>query len=182
VSALDFLISAEAWASSAGAEPHAPSITGIIFPLVNFLIFSFIIYRYALPAVRSFLKSRREDVSASIQDAAQGKQKAAAVVQEYQGRLARVEQEIQSIQASLRADGEREKTKLLREAQGVAVKIKEDARFLADQEVKIARRKIRAEMANQAEANARELVKRHLSAGDQGRLVEDFIQNIGPTR
>jgi F-type H+-transporting ATPase subunit b len=182
VSPLDFLITAEAWASRAGAEHHAPSLTGIIFPLVNFLIFALIIYRYALPPVRSFFKSRREEVLTAIQDAAQSKQKAAAVVQEYQGRLARLDQEIHSIQASLRADGEREKTRLLREADGLAVKINEDARFLADQEVKIARRKIREEMANQAEANARELVKRHLSAGDQGRLVEDFIHNIGQIR
>jgi len=64
----------------------------------------------------------------------------------------------------------------------LAAKIKEDAGFLADQEVKIARQKVREEMAARAEAAARELVRRNLSAADQGRLVEDFIQNIGPTR
>jgi F0F1-type ATP synthase membrane subunit b/b' len=64
----------------------------------------------------------------------------------------------------------------------MAVKIKEDADFLADQEVKIARQRIREEMANQAEATARELVRRNLSAADQSRLVQDFIQSIGQTR
>jgi F-type H+-transporting ATPase subunit b len=90
-----------------------------------------------------------------------------------------VEEESQTIVASLRAEGEREKAKLLSDAQTLAAKIKEDARFLADQEVRMARQKIREEMAGQAEARARELVQRHLSAADQGRLVEDFLQSIG---
>jgi F-type H+-transporting ATPase subunit b len=90
-----------------------------------------------------------------------------------------VEQEIQSIAASLRAEGEREKLKLLSDAQTLAAKIKEDAGFLADQEVRVARQRIRAEMAGQAEARARELLQHHLSSADQGRLVGDFIQSIG---
>jgi F-type H+-transporting ATPase subunit b len=170
---------AQAWASAAAAEQHAPSIHDIWFPLANFLIFAFIIVRYALPLVRNFLQSRRDEVLATVREAAAKKQQAEAIVQDYRGRLARVEQESQTIAASLRAEGEREKAKLLSDAQTLAVKIKEDARFLADQEVRMARQKIREEMAGEAEARAGELVQRHLSATDQGRLVEDFIQSIG---
>jgi len=170
---------AQAWASAAEAEHHAPSIHQIWFPLGNFLIFAFIIVRYALPLVRSFLQSRRDEVLATVREAAAKKQQAEAIVQDYKGRLARVEQEVQSIAAALRAEGEREKTKLLGDAQVLAAKIREDARFLADQEVKVAKQKMREEMANQAEARARELVQDHLSSADQGRLVGDFIQNIG---
>jgi F-type H+-transporting ATPase subunit b len=182
LSLLELFTTAGAWASAAGAEHHAPSIHGIWFPLANFLIFAYLIKRFAIPPVRDFLRSRCQELLTSIQGAAESKQKAEAVVQDYKGRLARVDREIQSIQASLRAEGERQKTKLLQEAEGMAVNIRDDARFLADQEVKIARQKIRKEMAEQAEARARELVQRHLSASDQGRLVNDFIQIIGQTR
>ena len=173
---------AQAWASAAEAEHHAPSIHQIWFPLGNFLIFAFIIVHYALPLVRNFLRSRYDEVLSAVRAAALKKQQAEAIVQDYKGRLARVEQELQSIAASLRDEGEREKAKLLRDAQTLAAKIKEDARFLADQEVKVARQKFREEMASQAEATARELIQHHLSAADQGRLVEDFIQSIGQVR
>jgi F-type H+-transporting ATPase subunit b len=169
----------QAWASAAEAEQHAPSIHDIWFPLANFLIFAFIIVHYALPLVRNFLRSRRDEVLTTLQQAAAKKQQAEAVVQDYKGRLARAEQERQSITASLRAEGEREKAKLLSDAQILAAKIKEDARFLADQEVRMARQKIREEMAGEAEARARELIQHHLSPSDQGRLVEDFIESIG---
>lgn len=173
---------AQAWASSAQAEHHAPSINDIWFPLGNFIIFAFIIVRYGLPSVRNFLQSRHEEVVAALKDSAAKKQQAESVVRDYRGRLARLDEEVQSIRDSLRDEGAREKTRLLDEAQTLAAKIKEDARFLADQEVKAARQKIRDEMAHQAEARARELVRRHLSSADQTRLVEEFIHSIGQVR
>jgi F-type H+-transporting ATPase subunit b len=182
LSLFDLFITTQAWASAAEAEHHAPSINDIWLPLGNFLIFAFIIIRYAFPPVRNFLQSRHDEVLAAINQAATKKQQAEAVVKDYRARLARLHQEVESIQAALRDEGEREKTKLLRDAETLAAKIKEDAHFLADQEVKVARQKIRLEMARQAEATARELVQRNLSAADQGRLLEDFIQSIGQVR
>jgi F-type H+-transporting ATPase subunit b len=182
VSPVELFGIAQAWASAAEAEHHAPSIDQIWFPLANFLIFLFIIVRYGLPPVRNFLRSRHDQVLATLQEAAAKKHQAEAIVQDYKSRLAHLEQEVQSIQASLRAEGEREKTKLLAETQLLAAKIKEDAQFLADQEVKVARQKIREDIANQAESTARELVQRELSPTDQDRLVEDFVGAIGQVR
>jgi F-type H+-transporting ATPase subunit b len=182
VSVFEFFGAAQVWASAAEVENHVPPISEIWFPLGNFLIFAFIIVYYALPPVRNFLRSRRDEVIALIQEASAKKQRAEAIVQDYRERLARLDQEVQAIKASLQAEGEREKTKLLSEMQTLAVKIKEDTRFLADQEVKAARQKIREEMASQAEATARDLIQRHISATDQGRLVEQFIQDIGKVR
>jgi F-type H+-transporting ATPase subunit b len=179
VTLIEFLTVAPAWASAAEAEHHAPSIHDIWFPLANFLIYAFIIVKFVLPLVRDFLKSRREEVVNTIAQASAKKAEAEALVSEYQNKLAGIDREIQAIQASLRDEGEREKAKLLNEASLLAAKVKEDARFLADQEIKIARQKVRQEMAEQAEANARTLIQRNLSAADQNRLVQDFIQNIG---
>jgi F-type H+-transporting ATPase subunit b len=182
VSYLEILSVAQAWASAAEAEHHAPSITQILFPLGNFLIYAYIIKRFALPLVRDFLRSRREGILTSIETAAESKKQAAAVVSSYQAKLAGIQREVDAIQAELQAEGEREKGKLIAEAETLAAKIKDDAVFLADQEVKIARQKIRYDMAVQAESTARELLGRHLSSGDQDRLAEDFIQSIGRTR
>jgi F-type H+-transporting ATPase subunit b len=182
VSYLEILTVAQVWASAAEAEHHAPSITQILFPLGNFLIYAYIIKRFALPVVLDFLRSRRAEILTSIESAAESKKQAEAVVSGYQAKLASIQREVDALQAELRADGEREKSKLIGEAETLATKIKDDAVFLADQEVKTARQKIRYEMAVQAESSARELLGRHLSSGDQDRLAEDFIQSIGRTR
>ena len=182
---LDLFTTAQLWASEAashGAEHHAPPITDVIFPALNFLIYAFIIVKYALPAVRSFLKSRREEVIATMSQASAKLAAAQGMVDEYQAKLAAVDREVQTLQATLRDEGERDKAKLLADANAMAAKVKDDARILADQEVKMARQKIREEMAIQAEATARALLQRNLSVDDQNRLADEFIQSIGQAR
>jgi F-type H+-transporting ATPase subunit b len=184
VSSQDFLglfTIAQAWAAG-GAEHHAPSITEVIFPALNFLIYAFIIVKFALPPVRSFLQHRRDEVVATMAQASAKKAAAQALVDEYKTKLAAVDQQVQSLQATLRDEGERDKAKLVGEANAMAAKIKADAGILADQEVKMARQKIREDMAIQAEATARALLERNLSVDDQNRLADEFIQNIGQAR
>lgn len=181
MSLLELFTTAQAWAAG-GAEHHAPPISDIIFPTLNFLIYAFIIVKYAFPLVRNFLRSRREEVISVITLASAKKQQAEAVVREYRTKVAGLEKETEAILASWREEAEREKAKLLSDAQDLAAKIKADARFLADQEVRIARQKIREEMANQAEAMAEELVRRQLTPADQSRLAAEFIEQIGQAR
>lgn len=172
---------AQAWAAG-GAEHHAPSITEVIFPALNFLIYAVIIVKFAFPPVRSFLKTRRDEVVATMAQASAKKAAAQALVDEYKAKLTALDQQVRSLQATLRDEGERDKAKLVGEANAMAAKIKADASILADQEVKMARQKIREDMAIQAEATARALLQRNLSADDQNRLADEFIQSIGQAR
>lgn len=176
---------AQLWASEAathGAAHHTPSIDDIWLPVGNFLIYAFILVKFALPLVRDFLKTRRDEVLSTITQAAAKKQAAEALVSEYNSKMAGLGNEIQTMQAAFRDEGEREKARLVREAEALALKIRDDAVFLAEQEVKVARQQLRQDMANQAEATARAWVETHLSAADQNRLAEEFIANIGQTR
>jgi F-type H+-transporting ATPase subunit b len=179
VSGLDLLTATNAWASAAGAEHHVPTIGEVVLPAINFVIYAAVLYYFALPAIRNLLRSRREEIGTAIAQASAKKQQAEALVNEYRAKIARVGQEGQSIQASRRADAEQEQVKMLSEAEAMAAKVREDARFLADREVSIARETLREELAGQAEAMARELVQRNISAADQGRLAQEFIQHIG---
>ena len=55
MSVLEFFTTAQAYASAAAeAEHHAPSINDIWFPLANFLIYAFIIVKFAFPLIRRF--------------------------------------------------------------------------------------------------------------------------------
>jgi F-type H+-transporting ATPase subunit b len=182
VSLFELFVGAQAWASAAGAEHHGPSIHEIWFPLGNFLIFAFLIWRYALPPVRGFLQSRRQEFLAAVEEISAKKRQAESLVQDYRSRLAGLDNEIAALRVSLRDEGEREKNKLLSEARTLAAKISDDADLLANQEVLTARQQLRREMAAQAEVLAQELLRRHISAPDQGRLVEGFIRSIGQPR
>ena len=177
---LTALFLSDLWAAtSAGVEEHAASATQLFYPLINFLIFAYLIKRLLLPLVKNYLRSRREEIVAALGEADESKKRAEAMVQEYRARMARLEEEMKRLREELRADGEREKAKMLREAEETAAKIKVDADFLAEQEIKLARQRLREEIARLAQAAAQKLIQSHLTPADQERLVEEFLSGVG---
>jgi len=174
------LFLSDLWAAtSAGVEGHAASATQLFYPLINFLIFAYLIKRFLLPLVKNYLRSRREEIVAALGEADESKRRAEAMVREYRARMARLEEEMKRLREELRADGEREKAKMLREAEETAAKIKVDTDFLAAQEVEMARQKLREEIARLAQAAAQKLIQSHLMPADQKRLVEEFLSGVG---
>ena len=174
---------AEAWAAAApGAHGHAPSMTSLIYPIINFLIFAFLIYRFVLPPARLYLASRRDEILGAVRSADERKEKADSAVRAYRDRLASVDNETKTLLETLRAEGERERAKILREAEELASKIRADADFVSQQEIKIARQQIREEIAQIARETAESAIRSNLRAADQERLVEQFLHGIEGVR
>lgn len=178
----ELISSAQEWAaSSAGAEAHSAPVTNLVFPLFNFLIFIYLLKRFVVPLINSHLHSRREGIIDAVKTAKEGKEHAEAVLLEYRTRLVRLDEETKMIREAIREEGEREKAKLLRDAEDLAIKIRADADFLAQQEEKIARQQLRAEMARIARAAAEKEVRANLRTTDQERLIDQFLAGIGDT-
>jgi F-type H+-transporting ATPase subunit b len=169
-------------APAIAAEEHAPSVGELIFPLINFLIFLYLIKRFALPLVRDYFKGRHTAIADAVREANEARERAEALVRDYRNRLAKLDQEIQAIREALRADGEKEKAKLLAEAAEVRARINADAGFLADQEARLARQELRREIVGAARAAAEKLVEDNLTAADQERIVSDFLSEVGAAR
>ena len=171
------------WAApAAAAEEHAPAIGQLLFPLINFLIFVYLLKRYALPLARDYLKSRRDQIVAALKESSESKQRAEALVRDYKGRLHRLDQETRQIRDALKAEGESEKARLLAEAEEAAARIRADADFLADQETKLARQELRREIARTAVPAAAKIVQDNLTAVERKRMVEEFLSEVGGTR
>lgn len=173
----------QVWASSsAGAEGYSAPITQLIYPLINFLIFLYILKRFLLPMITDHLRSRREGIMTAVKTADEAKAQVEAELRDYRDRLSHMDEEIKRIRETLRAEGEREKANLLREAEELASKIKVDTDFLAQQEVKVARQQTREEIARTARAAAEKIIKSEFKAADQQRLLEQFLLGIGEAR
>ncbi len=183
MSFLAALFSSVVWAAPAvEAEEHAASVGELIFPLVNFLIFLYLIKRFVFPLARDYFRSRREGIAQSIREADEAKQRADALVRDYENRLAKLSEEIRSIRAALRAEGEREKAKLLSEAKEIAERIKADTDFLAEQEVRLARQEIRRNIVDAARTSAEKIIQQNFTVEDQKRMVSEFLSEVGAAR
>jgi F-type H+-transporting ATPase subunit b len=166
-------------APAAAAEEHAAPISHIIYPLLNFLIFLYLLRRFAVPLARAYFRSRREELARTVNEAAAAREAAAVRLNEYKDRWAALQAEIKKIHETYIAEGETEKTKLLEEGRMLAAKIKADADFVAVQEGKVAQRKLRQAIARAAHDAAAATIRTHLTADDHKRLVDEFVTGLG---
>lgn len=169
-----------AWAAGDG-EAHATSVVDLIFPAINFLIFAYLAKRYAIPPLKEHLKKRREGLINSVAEANQAKVQADKILQRYKSLVQNLNEESAQIRAGLKAEGERETARMLAEAEEFAAKLKTDADFVAEQEVKMARQQIRGELANLAEQAAERAITGQLTDADQDRLLADFADHVRGT-
>jgi F-type H+-transporting ATPase subunit b len=182
IGTVNLVMLAGAAALFAAEEHHAAPISQIIYPAINFLIFAYILKRFALPPVMGFLAARRESVVKTVAEAADEKRRADAFVADYRNRLAKLEQEIEGIRSELRAEGERDKARILREAEELAAKIKSDAGLQVEQEFKAARYRVRREIAGRAREAAEALLQTQITEADHKRLAEEFVADLGGPR
>jgi F-type H+-transporting ATPase subunit b len=75
-------------------------------------------------------------------------------------------------------EGEREKERIIAEARQIGEKIKEQAALTAQQELKMAKRRVQDETASMTIELAEELLKKHLTPKDHERLVDDYIEHM----
>ena len=166
-----------AWAAG-GGEAHSSSVLDLIFPLINFLIFAYLAKRYAIPPLKDHLKKRREGIINSVAEANEAKGQAEKFLRHYKTLLQNLGEESAALRDTLKAEGEREKARIMDAAEEFATKLEADANFMAEQEMKMARQQIRGELAALAEEAADRALALQLTDTDQDRLISDFAQYL----
>lgn len=157
------------------AEHHAPSPSGLIYPFINFAIYSFVLWKYAWPAVRGYLSDRRENTLTALEAAKAVKAEAEALKAEYDEKLRNLEEEARKARADVLATAELEARNLVEQAKRSAERIRNDARLVADEEVARAKRSLREESAALVAQLAGEMVSKQVGPADQARFVTEFV-------
>ena len=167
-----------AWAAS-DAHGGGSSLLTLGFFAINFLIFAFVIRRFTRDLIRRKLKERHETVVHALEEAKKAKEEADALRQEYDTKLANLAVEEEQLRSQAVEAAERERQRLMEEAQQMAERAKAEAQLIAQREVEEARRLLRREVATQAVAIATELIQKNVTRGDNRRLVEQLVQEVG---
>ncbi len=129
--------------------------------------------------IRKGLKDRREGIARTLAEAESAKEAAEAKYREYSKKLAKAMEEIDKITTSIRREGELEREKILAAAKEMAVKIETEAESKASSVVTSARAELREEAARLAVELAEVMLKKQVSAADQQRLVDEYMQKVG---
>jgi F-type H+-transporting ATPase subunit b len=169
-------------ACAAEAAHHADSTAQLKdfgYRLLSFLILVAILAWGAKKAnVKGLLAARQAAVDKALQEAAAAREAAEEMLAEYSEKLEKATLEIDNIHQAIRQEGEAEKARIIAEAHEAAARIREQAKASANQEVQMARARLRAETARLAVRLAEESLRSSVTAADQERFVDEYLNKV----
>lgn len=174
------LTSAAAALAASGGEHHDAGIPWLtlLFSTVNVLIFAWVLNKFAMPSIRAWVKDRHDRIIRDLNAADEARAEATRIKAEWERRLAELEAGIATMRAQAQQDAERERERILAEAQKTAERIQRDAEQAAAAEIRQVRTQLRAELTRRAMDLAEQSVRERWNDADQDRFVSDFIKQV----
>ena len=179
---LSIFILVPAAAFAAGGGGHADSgavLKDFLYRCFNFALMAGLLAYFVTKPIRKGLKGRTEEIEKTLADAEAAKAAAEAKHKEYSEKLAKATEEIAGITEAIRREGELERDKIIAAAKDMADKIEREADNKAAGVVAKARIELREEASRLAVELAEDMLKKQVSADDQKRLVEEYMQKMG---
>lgn len=157
------------------AGHHGIDVTSLIASFVNFFILLSLFIFLFRDKLSTFLKERRAAIETELNEAARLRKEAEAKRQEYTERLAKLDEELEAIKRDMIAAGIKERDRILAEAEEKAARMRKEAEFLIEQQVKQLREDLTREAAESAVAAAEELLQKATTSFDQQRLAQEYL-------
>jgi F-type H+-transporting ATPase subunit b len=179
---LALLLATPAAAFAAGGGGHADGgvvLKDFLYRCFNFALMVGVLVYFVNKPIRKGLKERSAGIEKTLAEAEAAKQAAEAKHREYTEKLAKATEEIAGITASIRHEGELERDKIIAAAKEMATKIEREAENKAAGVVAKARTELREEASRLAVELAEDMLKKQVSADDQKRLVDEYMQKVG---
>lgn len=146
--------------------------------LMNFALFAYIVVRFGRKPLQEALKNRKQTIMKEIDAATKMKEEAAKRLDKYEDKLKHIDDEMERIKADFRAQGEREKERILADAREKKERMLKDAQFMIEQEVKQMRTVLMRETVEAAMKAAEELLTSKVGAADHDRVAEDYVKQL----
>lgn len=158
------------------AHHHAPALSDLLFPAINFAIYLVIVVRFVIPAMREFLRRRRADVVQAESEGSAALARAEQDLAAKKARLASLKTEAESLRQDLVAIATRQGERVVAQAEESGKRRVADAQLLAEQESRRALGEVRAELAREAANLAEQRIRTALTADDQRTFVQQFLK------
>ncbi|MGK3997839.1 F0F1 ATP synthase subunit B family protein [Sorangium sp. So ce1024] len=146
--------------------------------VLNFGLLAFIIYRFGRKPLSEALKKRKQTIMQELDNASRLKKEAEERLDEYEDKLTRLEETLAELKAEYAAQAELEKAHVLAEAEQRRVRMRRDAEFRIEQELKEARAILLQEAVQNAVAAAEELLRQRVNREDLDRVNEEYLKAI----
>ena len=158
--------------------PH-PSLGDLFLPVVNFLLFAFLLTRFLRGPIQEFFRERTARLREALEAGARARQEATALRATLLRDMEQLPAVLEQLRKDLRLTAEREAESILTVAKRASERVRNDARLLAEHEFAAARQALRAEVIEETLRQATAILRAALRPDDQARFVREFVQSAG---
>jgi len=149
------------------------------FRVMNFIVLLIILVKFGAKPIANSLGARRKQIREEIEDLEAKKTDAEQAYKEFSAKLESVEKDVDTIVEKAVAQAEIEKVRILEAAAKSAEDIKRSAEMAIANEITAAKRTLKVEVTEQAAVMAEELIIKNLTADDQVKIIEDYLDKVG---
>lgn len=147
--------------------------------IINFLLFIFLVVKFAGPFVQKNVEDRRQAVLDAIREAAESNRKALASLADTKDRLANVDTELANLLSEARRSGQLQAAAIEEAGRAEAERLKVSAKAEIERQRQAAVQDIRAMLMRQAFERAALELQQSMTAERQRELVNGLIQKVG---
>ncbi|MDY6906061.1 MAG: ATP synthase F0 subunit B [Thermodesulfobacteriota bacterium] len=148
------------------------------YRVINFTILVVALFFVLRKPVAQGLNNRIANIKNELEDLESKKEIARKQLDEYNARLTKLDEEAEKIIADYQKQGEAAKAKILESAKASAEKIEAQAKRNIENEFDAARQRLKEDIFEKAIARAESLVKEKITADDQNRLVDEYLEKV----
>lgn len=159
------------------SQEYLPTIA----KLVNLLLFLGVMFYILRRPVKEAFRARQEGIRDELMRAEEEKAAAMAQLEEVEGRLARLDAEVEAIRAQAQREAAEERMRVERATEEEMRKIREQARREIESAAKTARAELRTFTAEQSVQLAEEMIRRDIRPEDDARLAREYVTELGGT-
>jgi F-type H+-transporting ATPase subunit b len=150
----------------------------LLFAFINFAILLYLLVRFAGKPLSAYLAERHTQIKKDLAEAARLRDEAEAKLSKVDEKLSGLDAEIAEIKASVQADAEAEKKRIIEHAEAEAEALVAGAERTLDIEIERAKRKLEVSAVQAALQSAEKLLKREVNDADVTRLREEYLAQI----
>lgn len=162
--------------------PLPPVVKGLLYKTYNLVLFCYIIYRAAAPAVKTFFVERKKRVERYIAEAQAAKEQAEKLLHSYEQKVKMLEQEKDMILARYKEEGSRERAIIIEEAHREAEKIIQQAQDMMRNEARRAQLVLREEIISESLRLSETLLRQQYNKDDQKRAIDEALVRVKDLR
>lgn len=153
-------------------------IWDMIWRIINFAILVVILYKLLADRVRKYFSERRTEIAQLLEDVDKAKRDTDSRHAEYEEKLKDVEKDIQEIRQMLLGEIEKEKARIIEEGKRTSERLIEQAKDTAQQEIQKARTGLKEAVADMACKLAADIIEEKITADDQKRIIEEYLDKV----